>query len=47
MDLQIISTQELVKELSKRSGVKETIAEPYEKYEIKGEGPVIILEVID
>lgn len=54
MDLRKISTEELVKELRSRKGVKELIAEPYQLCEIKireevvmETGPAIILVVID
>lgn len=50
----LISTEELVKELKKRNGVRELIAEPYETYKIsigvKEEleiGAAIILVIID
>lgn len=47
MDLNSISTRDLVEELKQRSGVKTTIVEPYEQHKIDVEGPAIVLEVID
>lgn len=41
------STKELVKELGKRTGVKQTVAAPYEDINIKVNGPAIVLEVVD
>ena len=46
IDLKNIKTCELVEELSKRKGV-EIIVEPYQKKQIKVEGPIIILKIID
>lgn len=53
-DLSMVSTAQLVKELSKREAVQKLIAEPYQSYKIKigrrrisGTGPVVILRVWD
>ncbi len=45
--LEDYKTFELVKELSKREGVKKIIAEPYEDCEIKVNGTATILVIID
>lgn len=42
-----IKTCELVEELSKRKGVEKIVVNPYQKKEIKVEGPVVILKIID
>ena len=54
LDLQHVPTHELVKELSKREGVKKLIAEPYQKYSVdctvegtNDTGPAVILVVTD
>ena len=53
-DLSMVSTAQLVKELSKREGVQKLSVEPYQSYKIKigrrrisGTGPVAILRVWD
>lgn len=53
-DLSMVSTAQLVKELSKREAVQKLIAEPYQSYKIKigrrriaGTGSVVILRVWD
>ena len=53
-DLSMVSTAQLVKELSKREAVQELNVEPYQSYKIKigrrripGTGPVVILRVWD
>lgn len=45
--LENVSTLDLVKEISKREGVKVTTAEPYQDVQIKVNGPAVVLEVID
>ena len=45
--IQKFSTKELVEELKQREGVKTTIAEPYADFNVKGNGPAIVLTVID
>lgn len=47
MELSQVSTAELVEELTKRSGVEKTIAEPYQDVQIEVNGPAIILVVTD
>lgn len=47
MELEKISTSELVQELQKRIGVESVIAEPYEKKDISVEGPAIVLLITD
>lgn len=42
-----VSTKDLVEELRRREGVEATIAEPYEDFEIKVNGPAIVLVVTD
>ena len=53
-DLSMVSTAQLVKELSKREAVQKLNVEPYQSYKIKigrrrifGTGPVVILRVWD
>ena len=53
-DLSMVSTAQLVKELSKREAVQKLNIEPYQSYKIKigrrriaGTGPVVILRVCD
>ncbi len=46
-DLTLVTTKDLVAELSTREGVEETTAEPYQDVEIKVNGPAIVLVVID
>ena len=53
-DLSMVSTAQLVKELSKRGAVQKLNVEPYQSYKIKigrrrisGTGPVVILRVWD
>lgn len=41
------STCELVEELSKREGVKKTIAEPYVDVTVTVNGPAIVFVIID
>mgnify|MGYP001264667890 FL=1 len=45
--LKKIKTCDLVKELSRREGVEKIQIEPYKKVDIKAEGPIVILKVID
>ncbi len=45
--LETISTAELVEELSRREGVENTMAEPYQDVQIKVNGPAIVLIVTD
>ena len=45
-ELKKFKTYELVEELNKR-GVEKIYIEPYQESEIKVEGPMIILKVID
>lgn len=45
--LSIITTADLVKELSSRPGVSRVVLDPYECKQINAEGPAIILEIID
>lgn len=54
VNLQEISTRELVEELAKREAVEQFIAEPYQAYkitigenEIFDDGPAVILRVLD
>lgn len=47
MKLEDISTKELVEELKTREGVETTIAEPYAEFDVKGNGPAIVLTIID
>ncbi|MCF2651818.1 BC1881 family protein [Anaeromassilibacillus senegalensis] len=47
MNLENIPTCELVDELSKRDGVVQKIAEPYQDVDISVNGPAIILVVTD
>lgn len=47
MELKNTKTCDLVKELEKREGVKEIIAEPYQDIDIKVNGPAIVLVIID
>ena len=54
MNLQKLSTAELVEELVKREAVEKIIAEPYQAYkiivggsEISDDGPAVILRVWD
>lgn len=47
MDISNVPTAELVRELSRREGVEEKIAEPYQDMQIKVNGPAIVLVVID
>lgn len=42
-----ISTKELVEELTKREGVQETIAEPYQNVVITVSGPARVLVVTE
>lgn len=42
-----VPTKRLVEELSKREGVEQVIAEPYEDAQVRVNGPAIILTVID
>lgn len=46
-DLSRVPTFMLVHELSNREGVNRRYVEPYEKFEVKGEGPAIVLIVED
>ena len=46
-ELKKINTCDLVEELSKRTGVEKIQIEPYKKVDIKAEGPIVILKVID
>lgn len=53
-DLSMVSTAQLVKELSKREAVQKMTVEPYQSYKIKigrrrisGTGPVVVLRVWD
>lgn len=45
--LKEFKTCELVEELKKREGVEAHWAEPYEDFEIKVNGPAVVLVVID
>lgn len=45
--LESVSTVDLVRELTRREGVKTTTAEPYQDVQIKVNGPAVVLEVID
>ncbi len=47
MEIKDISTKELVEELRNREGVETTIAEPYAEFDVRGNGPAIVLTVID
>ena len=54
MNLQEISTAELVEELSKREAVETVVAEPYQAYkitvgekEISDAGPAVIMRIWD
>ena len=54
VNLQEISTRELVEELAKRDAVEQFIAEPYQTYkitigenEIFDDGPAVILRILD
>ncbi len=47
MKLNDVPTKELVDELTKRDGVRMTIAEPYQDVTIEVNGPAIVLEIID
>lgn len=47
MDLNRVSTCEIVSELSKRQGVEMIIAEPYQDKAVSVNGPAIILVVTD
>ncbi len=47
VEIKDISTKELVEELKKREGVETTIVEPYAEFDVKGNGPAIVLTVID
>ena len=47
IDISAVPTAALVQELSRREGVKTTIAAPYQDVEIKVNGPAIVLVVID
>lgn len=45
--LECFPTCELVEELKRREGVKTEVYGAYEEYQIEGNGPAIILTVID
>lgn len=45
--LKDFKTCELIEELKKREGVEAHRAEPYEDYEIKINGPAVVLVIID
>lgn len=45
--LKDFSTSALVEELKKREGVEVEEYGPYEAYQVEGEGPAIVLTVID
>lgn len=47
VNLSEVETCDLVRELSQREGVERTIAEPYQDVQVKGNGPAIVLVVID
>lgn len=54
MDLKNISTAELVRELSNREGVENTLVEPYQPYQIivgethiSDSGPIVLLRIWD
>jgi len=46
-DISSVPTVDLVRELSRRDGVEQTIAEPYQDVQVKVNGPAIVLVVID
>lgn len=45
--LENVPTVDLVRELTRREGVKTTTAEPYQDVRIEVSGPAVVLEVID
>lgn len=47
MELEDIKTCDLVDELKKREGVETHWAEPYKDFELKLNGPAVVLVVID
>lgn len=47
MELDLVSTRELVEALSKREGVEMKIAEPYQNMQITVNGLAIVLTVVD
>ena len=47
MELTEVPTCALVKELGKREGVKETVAEPFADVTITVNGPAVVLVVTD
>lgn len=47
MNLNDISTYELVEELKKREGVNTTLAEPYQDVLVSVNGSAVVLVVID
>lgn len=42
-----LSTKELVEELKKREGVKTEYVEPYQDRKLSGNGPAMILVIVD
>ena len=47
MNLENISTADLVTELRKREGVETTVAEPYRDATVSANGPALVLVVTD
>ncbi len=47
MNLNEISTYDLVEELKKREGVRAERVAPYEDYQLSVNGPVVVLVVTD